>query len=265
MKLRIFAAIAATGFLAASAASAAITITAMAAAPGDAALGHGIANGGTIATGETMIMNFGDNGGPQTPLAGFSFSPQVFDQDGGVAGYIRNGAGPPQLLSGESAPPPVFGGGYETGNYYTVTSNCPAGGTGCAQVATLTVTQGYLTTFSFYLGSPDQYNSIKFFTAQGQLGPTLTGRAMWACPGCADSGDQTFGARAIYDFGGDQVTSIQFSTTGIVAPNNSFEFDNFAGTIGGVPEPGAWALMLLGFGGMGMALRSRRRQAAILA
>jgi hypothetical protein len=29
----------------------------------------------------------------------------------------------------------------------------------------------------------------------------------------------------------------------------------------GVPEPAAWALMLLGFGGMGAALRSRRRQA----
>lgn len=30
----------------------------------------------------------------------------------------------------------------------------------------------------------------------------------------------------------------------------------------GVPEPAAWALMLLGFGGIGATLRSRRRQAA---
>ncbi|WP_293374306.1 PEPxxWA-CTERM sorting domain-containing protein [Phenylobacterium sp. SCN 70-31] len=30
-------------------------------------------------------------------------------------------------------------------------------------------------------------------------------------------------------------------------------------TVGGVPEPGAWALMILGFGGVGATLRNRRR------
>jgi len=33
-------------------------------------------------------------------------------------------------------------------------------------------------------------------------------------------------------------------------------------TLGAVPEPGAWGLMLLGLGGMGLALRSQRRQSA---
>jgi hypothetical protein len=33
----------------------------------------------------------------------------------------------------------------------------------------------------------------------------------------------------------------------------------------GVPEPGAWALMLVGFGGLGAALRSRRRMASAVA
>jgi len=33
---------------------------------------------------------------------------------------------------------------------------------------------------------------------------------------------------------------------------------------GGVPEPSAWALMLVGFGGLGAALRGRRRKAGLL-
>jgi hypothetical protein len=31
-----------------------------------------------------------------------------------------------------------------------------------------------------------------------------------------------------------------------------------------VPEPGTWAMMLLGFGGIGMAMRRRRRSSIVL-
>ncbi len=108
MKFHAFAAVAAVAALWAGAASATITVSSIASAPGDAALGHGIANGAALGNGQIMIDNFGDNGGAQTPIAGFSFNPQVFDQDGGPFGYIRSGGGPPQLLGGESAPPPRF-------------------------------------------------------------------------------------------------------------------------------------------------------------
>jgi hypothetical protein len=40
-------------------------------------------------------------------------------------------------------------------------------------------------------------------------------------------------------------------------------YQNFAtvGTIGGVPEPAAWGLMIMGFGGIGAAMRRRRGRA----
>jgi hypothetical protein len=43
---------------------------------------------------------------------------------------------------------------------------------------------------------------------------------------------------------------------------NDFTVDDFAlsGAVGGVPEAGAWALMLIGFLGVGAAVRSRQRK-----
>jgi hypothetical protein len=49
---------------------------------------------------------------------------------------------------------------------------------------------------------------------------------------------------------------------------NYIAFDNVtlgSSTAGGVPEPATWAMMLMGFGGLGAALRSTRRKQAALA
>jgi len=48
-------------------------------------------------------------------------------------------------------------------------------------------------------------------------------------------------------------------------PGNFATLDNFSfGALrGGVPEPGAWALMLVGFGGLGAMLRRDRRRAKV--
>jgi hypothetical protein len=46
---------------------------------------------------------------------------------------------------------------------------------------------------------------------------------------------------------------------------NDFGLDDIRLTGSGIPEPASWALMLVGFGGLGAALRSRRRGAVATA
>ncbi len=48
-----------------------------------------------------------------------------------------------------------------------------------------------------------------------------------------------------------------------VAGNSGVFFDDVS--VAGVPEPATWAMMMIGFGGMGALLRTRRRTAALAA
>jgi len=57
----------------------------------------------------------------------------------------------------------------------------------------------------------------------------------------------TFGLVASYDLAGSNyLTFAKFTATGVAAP-------------AAVPEPATWALMLLGFGGIGFAMRKQRK------
>jgi hypothetical protein len=57
-------------------------------------------------------------------------------------------------------------------------------------------------------------------------------------------------------------TGLSFEPTYAGGNNLYYEgpsyFGNYLATTGGVPEPSAWALMLVGLGGLGAAMRSRR-------
>lgn len=56
-------------------------------------------------------------------------------------------------------------------------------------------------------------------------------------------------------------TNLQFDrvTFDFRVAGTSANFDNFIGDGGVVPEPATWALLIMGFGGVGATLRSRRR------
>ena len=109
---------------------------------------------------------------------------------------------------------------------------------------------------SFYIGSLDAYNTISF-TGAGGFSQSFTGTQLTAATAAFDmaNGNQTAGnTNGRYTFAFDQnVNGVRLDST-----SNSFEVSNI-GAIAGVPEPGSWALMILGFGGVGAVLRSKRR------
>lgn len=160
------------------------------------------------------------------PIAtGYSFSPA----------NVRSGS--LGLDSGVSAPPPG-----DLTNYETVLGGA---------TATLTAPSA-LHAVSIFMGSPDDYNYITF--EGGSVGLlTLSGANLFS-PATAFGGDQSIGRRVSYDFGSDTFTSVVFGSN-----SNSFEFDNIA--VAGVPEPATWAMMMVGVGIMGAALRRRPAQA----
>lgn len=58
---------------------------------------------------------------------------------------------------------------------------------------------------------------------------------------------------------GKTIKSVELINSGGFKEAKQFEFDVAAPT-GSVPEPAIWAMMLMGFGGLGMAMRSRRKR-----
>lgn len=56
---------------------------------------------------------------------------------------------------------------------------------------------------------------------------------------------------------GETIKSVELYNSGGFKEAKQFEFDQVI--TNGVPEPSTWAIMLVGFGGLGVALRQRRR------
>ncbi|MBU1378660.1 MAG: PEPxxWA-CTERM sorting domain-containing protein [Alphaproteobacteria bacterium] len=113
-----------------------------------------------------------------------------------------------------------------------------------------------VTAFQFDWGSIDSFNTLKI---------NSTGADPIIVPGSnftnAADGNQvspgTNGLFTVWSTAGETFTSINLTTSG-----NSFEIDNLAV---GVPEPATWAMMILGFAGVGATMRRRRSVMALQA
>lgn len=58
--------------------------------------------------------------------------------------------------------------------------------------------------------------------------------------------------------------ALEATTTGNAGGPDTFRLVNLRTGAGGVPEPATWAMMLLGFGGIGIAMRRSRRRNGVL-
>lgn len=101
---------------------------------------------------------------------------------------------------------------------------------------------------SFYWGSIDAYNTVKFYSGETQVG-SFTGDQIPAAPSDGSQGNPTNNRRVNFSFDGAKVTSVQFSSS-----LNAFEADTVAGA---VPEPASWAMLVAGFGLVGLSARRR--------
>jgi hypothetical protein len=122
--------------------------------------------------------------------------------------------------------------------------------------ATLTGIGNVITGLSFFMGSPDAFNAVSFFSGSTLL-QTLTGAQFNGAPA---NGNQSVGQRVSFTGLGSNVTSVVFSSG-----SSAFEFDRVIATLAPVPEPATWGMMILGMGMVGFGLRLRRRTTSSLA
>jgi hypothetical protein len=111
-----------------------------------------------------------------------------------------------------------------------------------------------VSSFQFDWGSLDDYNTLTIYWTGGQR--TVTPGTDFANPA---NGDQhsplTNGLFTVWGDADEAFTGLTLASS-----SHSFEIDNLA-VASAVPEPDAWAMMILGIGAVGGVARWRRRQA----
>jgi hypothetical protein len=105
----------------------------------------------------------------------------------------------------------------------------------------------------FYWGSIDSYNTVEFFKGT-TLVDTLAGSAVLPLLLADDGGQHSFASNRFINF---TDLSGTFNSIQILSGANSFEFDNVQ--VGSVPEASTWAMMILGFLGVGFTAYRRKR------
>jgi hypothetical protein len=168
--------------------------------------------------------------------------PVTFDFDTTFPLTLGGGIVGPGSTDGQFAQP--LG---STGQYFSVgpSTSTPANVTVGTDIAS----------FSLIWGSVDTYNLLTLNTLAGSY--MFDGAYIASLiPGFADGDHTSPTSNPIVTFTltGDDTQAVNFN---MVSNTNAFEIDNIS--ISAVPEPATWAMMLFGFGAIGIATRRRRK------
>jgi hypothetical protein len=137
-----------------------------------------------------------------------------------------------------------------TGNYFAVGPNDGSPGT-----IDLTAI-GDIVNISLLWGSVDTYNTLEFLAGDGTtVLATFVGNDIWN-PANGARDDPNTNPIVTFNLTGSDQSAFSYLRLG--STQNAFEIDNIA-INSGVPEPKTWGMMLLGFLGIGAAMRRRRR------
>ncbi len=155
------------------------------------------------------------------------------------------------------------GGQTATGEFTSTTDLLNADANGQAMISSATDSTLNQLTFELLNGVTFTTATFNLFTGgTGRFFATLTGfnsvtLADFSQSFMLSTGSNFFGVVAT---DGDVLTGISFSSQVGVLDFRQLRLGGVANPlISPVPEPGTWAMMLFGFGGMGVALRRRRR------
>lgn len=142
--------------------------------------------------------------------------------------------------------------------YLDVTKYLSVPQSGSGGTATLNLTgynfSGIVKGFSFYWGSIDTYNSLNINTSSGTTTFSFDGSNP---PPPANGAQLTSenNRRVFFSLAsGETLKSLEFVSNGY-----AMEIDDLVFTGIAVPEPATWAMMILGFGFVGGAMRSAKR------
>lgn len=188
----------------------------------------------------------------QATIAISSITPGTTNYSGPTPTYDFNSSAGTPSISGGTVVSGTTGNHAQplgsTGGYYAVGPS--DGNPGVIDLSAI----GNITSLSFIWGSVDTYNTLQFLDASNNVLASFSGSNIWL-PANGDQSNPNTNPLVAFELTGSDVGA--FTSLRLTSSSNAFEIDNLA-INSGVPEPATWAMMLVGFVGIGFGLRRQR-------
>jgi len=199
------------------------------------------------------VVVISSSAGPNSPISGstIDFNSTSTGTTGSFSIGSTGFAGGGVVVNGASAnnyAPPA-----STGNFPADTTNYMAILAGQTETITFGALQSSL---GLLWGSIDGFNTIQFFDHGSPVTTVIHGDGL-GVPINANGDQNSPNSNRYVTF-----SDITFDSVQLFSGQNSFEFDNVT-TVAAVPEASSWAMMIIGFLGVGLLAYRRRGEKAI--